>query len=107
MWRSVTAARSVSRPNDQEPAQVHPARDGLERIEDAAQVKERDDPAARLGLGKAMQRERGLAAGPGAAERGTGAARQAAGTEKRVQPTETGGHDLVREGGSRLGLWRR
>ena len=86
----------IRRPEHQQPAKVDTTADSLERIEDATQVQERDDPATRLGLGKAVQGERGLATGTRATERGAHAARQTARAEKRVQVLEAGGHDLIR-----------
>ena len=45
----------ICRPKHEQPAQVHAAPDSLQRIEDAAQIEERDDSAAGLGLGQAVQ----------------------------------------------------
>ncbi len=90
------AFSDVCRTKDEKPTQVYAAGNGLQWIEDATQIEERDDPASRLGLRKTVQRERRLAAGPCAAERGANSARQSAGAEKRIQAAETGGHDLIR-----------
>ena len=87
----------VCRAKHQQPAQIDPACDRLEGIEDAAQIEEGDDPAARLGLGETVQRERRLAARPRPTERGAHAARQPARAEQRIESRETGGDDLVRQ----------
>jgi len=91
------ALGKICRPENEQPAQVDAARHRLEWVKAAAQVEERDDTAACLGLGQAVQRQRRLAARAQAAERHADTAWQAAGAEQRVEMCETGGHDVVRQ----------
>lgn len=91
------ALGKICRPQNEQPAQVDAACHRLEGVKAVGQVEERDDAAACLGLGQAVQRQCRLAARAQAPERDTHTARQAAGAEQRVEMREAGGHDIVRQ----------
>ena len=94
--RDRQALVEVVRRHDDEPLEADPAGDRLDRVEAPARVQPGDDRAARLGLRDEPERE-GRLATPALAPQGDARrARQAAGTEDRVERREPGRHDSVR-----------
>jgi hypothetical protein len=95
------------RGQDDEPFEPDAASHGLDRIQAAGQVQPGNDRAVGLGLGHQPQGQRGSAARPGAPDRDTGTARQAATAEDRVELGEARPDDpLGRFGRKRRGIHR-
>ncbi len=83
----------VDRPEDEQPGEVDPARDGLQGVEGAPQVEVGRDRAAPLGLRHEPQGERRLPARRSPPERHAGRAHEPA-SEDRVEGGEAGRDQL-------------
>ena len=95
------------RGDDHEPFEPDAPGDRLDRVEAARQVQPGHDRAGRLGLRREPEDQRGPSARAVAADRDAGRARQAAGTEDRVERREPGVDDPIVGGRGRLGSMRR
>jgi hypothetical protein len=81
---------------DQEPVEAHAAGDGLDRVEASGEIEPGDDRAVDLGLRREPEGKRRLAGARLAAEGDTRAARQATGTEDRIESRKAGPDDPLR-----------
>jgi len=95
--RKGESLRRILRPEHEQPAQVHPATDRLERVEDPGQIQERDDRPACLRLRHAAQRERQFAARRITADRCARLEWQPTRAQQRVQGREAGRDGLSAE----------
>jgi hypothetical protein len=102
--RDRQALIEAGRRDDDEPLEVDPTSDGLDRVEAARQVEPGHDRALRLGLRRDAEADGRPAAGSVATDRDAGRRRETAGAEDRIECGEAGADDAVV--GSRVVLGR-